>query len=61
MSLERNPKQVLVDALVVVLLQSGFSAGSCGVASGEHVMFDRVEETHLEDTRWGGVLDSECG
>jgi hypothetical protein len=25
------------------------------------VMFDRVEETHLEDTRWGGVLDSECG
>jgi autotransporter translocation and assembly factor TamB len=52
MSLEGDLEQVLVEALVVVLLQFGFSAGSCGVAPGEHVVLDWVEEAHSEFTGW---------
>jgi hypothetical protein len=37
---------------VVVLLQFGFSTGSCGVASGSHMVLDRVEEAHSEFTWW---------
>jgi hypothetical protein len=52
MSLERYPEQVLVKALAIVLLQFGFSTGSCGVASGSYMVLDRVEEAHSEFTLW---------
>ena len=36
---------------MIVLLQFGVSAGSCGFAPGEHEVLDRGDETHLKVTR----------
>lgn len=52
MSLEGDLEQILVEALMIVLLQLGFSAGSCGVASGSHMVLDRVEKAHSGFTWW---------
>jgi hypothetical protein len=52
MSLQCDLEQVLVEALVVILFQFGFSAGSCGVASEEHVVLGWVEETHSGFKSW---------
>ena len=61
MSLEGDFEQVLVEALVVILLQSGVSASSCGVALRQHVVLNRIEEAHLESRAADGVLVWECG